>query len=1238
MNTTTIFKGETEVFLVESEQALSKEQTARIEWMLSAKEQAASSVPGLFAGPRKELVSPWSTNAAEIAKNIGVNGIIRIERFQQIDEKAAEKIDPMTEAVYRGLTTTSLVVDREPEKSFAVTDIARFNEEAGLALSGEEIEYLQQTSRTLGRPLTDSELFGFAQVNSEHCRHKIFNGTFVIDGKQQQKSLFGMIKETSAASGDNIVSAYKDNVAFLKGPRISQFAPKDPSKPSFFELQDIDSVLSVKAETHNFPTTVEPFSGASTGSGGEIRDRMAGGKGSIPLIGAAVYMTAYPRLEGSTATQYQNRHAARRWKYQTPAQILIKASNGASDFGNKFGQPLIVGSLLTYEGDTGRGLSAYDRCIMLAGGVGYANEKHAIKEHAKKGDKIVLLGGDNYRIGMAGGSVSSVGGGQYSQDLELSAVQRANAEMQKRVYNVIRGLIELGENPIKLVHDHGAGGHMNCLTELVEPAGGRICIAALPIGDKTLSVREIISNESQERMGLVVSPAALPLVEAICERERSPFYVIGEIDGSGAIVFEDKDGSKPVDLPLEILLGSSPKFIIEDESVEVNRKPVSFEPNSGEELVKILRDVLSLEGVACKDWLTNKVDRSVTGRIAAQQCVGPLHLPLGNVGIVALDYSSERGIATALGHAPAPGLIDARAGSVLSLAEALTNLIWAPLKNGLNTVALSANWMWPAKQKGEDARLYRAVEALSDAAKAIGVPVPTGKDSLSMTQRYDNGVQVNAPGTVIITAVGEVEDFRKCVTPDLKPVAESVLLYADLSSLSSTPLGGSALSQVLCELGNETPTVADIKLFKKGLEAIQRLIKEEKILAGHDVSAGGVISALCEMAFAGDVGIRINVEGIPNPGHFLFCEKPAVILQVSDKEKRAASDIFRKAGIEVRELGKPQGTPSIDVAAGALSFSQSVAELRKVWFKPSMLLDSMQTKNNKAAERYENLGRYPLSYVFPKGFTGEASDHGVDFERGKLSGIKAAIIREKGTNGDREMAFSMFAAGFDVKDVTVSDLMAGRENLEDISFIVFPGGFSNSDVLGAGKGWAGALRYNETAYRAVRRFMERKDTLSLGVCNGCQLMTALDMVYPEHSNKVEMRQNRSCKFESTFVNVEVQPTKSVLLKDLVGCRLGIWIAHGEGRFHLPEGESAYDIALKYPTDAYPACPNGADFNAAGIVSADGRHLAMMPHLERSFMPWQWPYYISEDARKAHEVTPWAIAFASAFNWVRAAKG
>lgn len=1228
---TLFFQNDAEVFFVSSTRALGRADIEKLGWLLLARPLTEQSIPGRFIGPRKEMVTPWSTNATEIMANVGVTGIVRAEVFRPADSGGSH--DPMLEALYDGLNADSLTVEEVPEPILYIKDLRRYNDEAGLALSESEIIYLEESAQELGRDLTDSEVFGFAQINSEHCRHKIFNGDFIVDGQKKDASLFSLIKETSKQSGKNIVSAYKDNVAFINGPELVQFAPEREDGSGMFALSRLRSVLSLKAETHNFPTTVEPFNGASTGSGGEIRDRMAGGRGSLPLVGTAVYMTAYPREGSQLNAQWEEKIAPRQWKYQTPAQILIKASNGASDFGNKFGQPLIAGSLLTFEGRANNHLYGYDRTVMLAGGVGYANEAHAAKGLPEPGDVVVVLGGDNYRIGMAGGSVSSVATGEYGEAIELSAVQRANPEMQKRVYNVVRTLAESSANPIRLIHDHGAGGHINCLTELLEPAGGRVMIKELPVGDPTLSVREILCNESQERMGLLVKKEALGLLREIARRERAPLYVVGEITGDQRLVFDCGDGQKPVDVPLEFLLGSSPKTTISADTEKVVGGKALPLPQNGVQLLSALTSMLSLEGVACKDWLTNKVDRSVTGRIALQQCTGPLQLPLNNVGVVALDYVGHSGIATSLGHAPIPGLSDAAAGAVLSVAEALTNLVWAPLKDGLESVVLSANWMWPAKQSGEDARLYQAVEALSQFAIKLGIAVPTGKDSLSMTMKYRDGSEVRAPGTVVVSAMAECCDIRRAVTPVLRERSGAKLLYLNLSGLKSNPLGGSSYAQTLAEVTGDVPTVTNVEQFKQAFGLLQALVKKHEIIAGHDVSSGGLLGALCEMAFAGDIGLKISLPETADAAAFLVGEKPGVVIQVQESARVRAD--FAAIGIEALELGEAGGSDFV-LDAGKLSFACPVSELLKVWFKPSYLLDRHQTEPALAASRFEHCTSNRLQFLFDPGFSGRTKDYGINLRRQTKSPVSAAIIREKGTNGDREMAYSLFAAGFNVKDITVFDLVTGREALNDVNFIVFPGGFSNSDVLGSARGWAGALRYNERAIAALENFYSRPDTLSLGVCNGCQLMVALDLIAPQHSRKMEMRRNKSHKFESTFVSVDVCDTNSILLKPLIGSKLGIWVAHGEGQFYLPEGEDAYAIALKFSGSYYPANPNGSLYDAAGVASADGRHLAMMPHLERSIFPWQWPYY-PEERRESDEVTPWMLAFAAARDWITAAR-
>ena len=1196
------------------------------------------SIDGFFVGPRREMITPWSTNAVEITQNMSLHGISRIEEYFPVSSKDADH-DPMLQRMYDGLNQDVFTVNHEPEPIKHVENLEEYNEQEGLALSPEEIEYLHNVEKQVGRPLTDSEIFGFAQINSEHCRHKIFGGTFIIDGQEMESSLFQMIKKTTKENPNKILSAYKDNVAFSQGPVVEQFAPKDQSTSDFFQVKDIESVISLKAETHNFPTTVEPFNGAATGTGGEIRDRMGGGVGSWPIAGTAVYMTAYPRLDDSTTSingdvkrDWENVLPERKWLYQTPEQILIKASNGASDFGNKFGQPLICGSVLTFEHKEKEEKYAYDKVIMLAGGVGYGTKRDCLKKEPQKGNKVVVVGGDNYRIGLGGGSVSSVDTGRYSNGIELNAVQRANPEMQKRAYNLVRALCEEDVNPVVSIHDHGSAGHLNCLSELVEECGGEIDMSKLPIGDKTLSAKEIIANESQERMGLLIDEKHIEHVRRIAERERAPLYVVGETTGDAHFSFVQADGVKPFDLDVAQMFGHSPKTIMRDETVERTYEDVAYSEANLDEYVS---RVLQLEAVACKDWLTNKVDRSVTGKIARQQCQGQIQLPLSDCGVVALDYRGHKGIATALGHAPQAGLASPEAGSVLSVAEALTNLVWAPMADGMKSISLSANWMWPCRsQKGEDARLYTAVQALSDFCCDLHINVPTGKDSLSLSQQYPNGEKIISPGTVIVSAGGEVDDIRKVVSPVLVNDKNSSLYHIDFS-FDEQHLGGSAFAQSLGKVGSDVPTVKDADYFADCFNAVQEMIKKGWIMAGHDISAGGLITTLLEMCFANtEGGMRINLHDIQGDDMVkaLMAENPGVVVQISDKHKDEFKKLMEEAGISYAKIGYPvPGERTIVVKKGDYEHIFDIDALRDEWYKTSWLLDKKQSMNGCADERFHNYKNQPVEMHFNDHFAGTLQSYGISADRRTPSGVKAAIIREKGTNGEREMAYSLYLAGFDVKDVMMTDLITGRETLEDVNMIVFCGGFSNSDVLGSAKGWAGAFLFNPKAKEALDKFYAREDTLSLGICNGCQLMVELGLINPEHTNRAKMLHNTSHKFESTFLSLQIPENNSVMLSSLSGNKLGIWVAHGEGKFSLLEEESKYNVVAKYNYAAYPGNPNGSDYNVAGICSKDGRHLAMMPHLERAIFPWQNAWYPLD--RRADEVTPWIEAFVNARKWV-----
>ena len=1209
------------VFAVQTENEISAQDISKLNWLFAdANKIEKSALTDFFVGPRAAMITPWSTNAVEITQNMGVSGIIRIEEFFYAAEDFID-FDPMLSQKYSELNQDIYDIHIQPEPILEIDDIAAYNKSEGLALSTEEEAYLNNLAAKLGRKLTDSEIFAFSQANSDHCRHKIFNGTFVIDGVEKETSLFKLIKKTSQENPNDIVSAYKDNVAFVKGPRVEQFAPKTGDKPDFYQITEFDSVISLKAETHNFPTTVEPFNGAATGAGGEIRDRLAGGQGSLPLAGTAVYMTSYSRLEENRP--WENGVSERKWLYQTPMDILIKASNGASDFGNKFGQPLITGSVLTFEHEhfdklsvTGRKLG-YDKVIMQAGGIGYGKLDQAIKHKPQEGDKIVILGGENYRIGMGGAAVSSADTGAFGSGIELNAIQRSNPEMQKRAANAIRALVESDNNPIVSIHDHGAGGHLNCLSELVEETGGLIDLDKLPVGDPTLSAKEIIGNESQERMGLVIGQKDIDTLQRIADRERSPMYQVGDVTGDHRFTFESKTtGLKPMDYALEDFFGSSPKTIMNDKTINYNYSNLEYDVKN---INTYLEQVLQLEAVACKDWLTNKVDRCVGGKVAKQQTAGPLQLPLNNVGVMALDYKGIEGVATSIGHSPIASLIDPVAGTRTAIAESLSNIIWAPIKDGLQGISLSANWMWACKNEGEDARLYAAVEACSNFAIELGINIPTGKDSLSMKQKYPND-EVIAPGTVIISAGGNCTDIRKVVEPVLQKDGGSIY-YINLSQ-DEFKLGGSSFAQTLNAIGNEAPTIKEAKFFKKAFNTIQELILENQILAGHDIGSGGLITTLLEMCFADvNLGAKIDFSVFEEKDiiKYLFAENIGIVFQAKDNATIEAK--LNANGVSFYKLGNTTTEATLDFGPCKLD----IVKYRDIWFKTSFLLDQKQSKNGMAQERFDNYKNQPLQYAFPTHFTGKSPE--IDSSKPRP---KAAIIREKGSNSEREMANAMYLAGFDVKDIHMTDLISGRENLEDIQFIGAVGGFSNSDVLGSAKGWAGAFLYNEKAKTALDNFFKREDTLSVGICNGCQLFVELELIHSEHEKMPKMSYNDSNKHESIFTSVTVQENKSVMLSSLAGATLGVWVSHGEGKFELPLGEERYNIVGKYAYEGYPANPNGSHYDVAMLCDVTGRHLVTMPHIERSTYQWNWAHYPKD---RNDEVSPWHEAFVNARKWI-----
>ncbi|MDR0398026.1 MAG: phosphoribosylformylglycinamidine synthase [Candidatus Nomurabacteria bacterium] len=1208
------------VYVVISTAELAESAVRRLEeyFLSSALLQEPGGINGPFVGPRTSMETPWSTNAVAA---IGDPNIVRIEKYEQY---GGGSYDPMLQEVLTGLSAEAFL-SRSPATMFReVDDITAFNQTEGLALSTQEISYLHQVAQSYGRHLTDCEIFLFAQINSEHCRHKIFNGEFIIDGTEKSLSLFQLIKSTYPYHGFNgVASAYVDNSAAFGLDRIFILQ----SNAGILQPANSRIYTTGKVESHNHPTGVSASAGAGTGTGGEIRDRMGTGRGSWPLAGGAAYFVPELRLYGDTGSNMP----ARSWLYQDPIKILIRASNGASDYGNKIGQPLINGSVLPFEHRIGNLKYGFDKPIMLASGFGCVKHDNLEKREPEKGMIIVLLGGKNYRIGVGGGSSSSVNLGAHNRQIELNSVQRPDPEMQRLVMKVIDSFARFANyNPIQSVHDHGAGGHGNCFAELVGKAGGEIWLDALPLGDNSLIYKEIIGNESQERMGILIEHNDWGLVKQVAAREKCPAYVVGRITGSGRFVFKNRiTGETPFDMAVEDLIGNPPKTIMGDTTIEPEGI-LPLEINQRRNLHEYLEAVLRRGEVSSKSYLTSKVDRSVSGLVTQQQCVGQLQVPVADYGLSKKDYIGHSGIAMSQGSAPVPSLINVTGGVRLALAEALTNIIFSG--GQLSNVSLSANWMWPCRNPGEDARLYAAVEALSEAVKLLGISVITGKDSLSMTQKYPDGDKVIAPGTVIISAFANIEDVRRAVTPELKlNEPNSKLILIDMSD-GELQLGGSSFALSLNQLGDAAPQIS-LDSFKRCYAAVNQLIRDGLILAGHDVSDGGLITTLLEMCFAAGNKVSIKADDDTdrwntNVIHRVFAQNPGLVLQV----KPEAMEYLQSKNVSFMVLGSilPDEYGTIDL----FDTRFNVEHFYALWSETSLRLECHQTNADSISLMRKNLGRQPLGFSIPKGFTGSYDDLDIRPLRDVRSGIVAAVIRDEGTNGELEMQNALRLAGFDVIDVTMTDLISGRETLDGVRVIVFAGGFSNSDVLGSATGWAGKFKFNENAKEALDNFLARTDTLCLGICNGCQLMVKLGII---DGPKLALKANNSGRFESAFVNVDIpEDTNSIWLKRLAGSRLGVWVAHGEGRFVFDADVSGsprdLGIALRYSYTSYPANPNGSDYSTAGISSRDGRFLAMMPHPERCIYPVNWPFYPAE--RRYNDVTPWLMLFTSAFEWCR----
>jgi phosphoribosylformylglycinamidine synthase len=1272
-------------FLVDSARPLTGDELDKLKWLLTETfepdlfdEQSKLNEPVMEVGPRLAIVTPNSTNAVSICSACGLDSIKRIEqtrRFsiqmannaalskEQIDKIYAIIHDRMTEMPYSAPPATfEQDIKPEPVKLISLLEngigvLKEANEKLGLALDKQMMEYVFGHYSKIGRNPTDVELFMFGQLNSEHCRHHLFNGNFVIDGKKYKQSLFDLVKSTTKANQGNITVAYKDNAAVTIGKTIKMFYPSNPVNPSLFIAKPVSISDTFKVETHNHPTTVSAHPGAGTGLGGNIRDIQGVGKGGTVLGALAIYNVANLLISGYELP-WEKEYAPHPSRFQTPLEIIIEASNGASDYGNKFGVPLTTGSCTSLELINASGDHyGWKKTCMVAGNWGVINANHAHKDDLKKGYLIVQIGGDRYPIGLGGGSGSSKDAGGQEADLDFDSVQRANPEMENRNESVIRACAELGnKSPIVSMTDLGAGGECVALPELVNPYGAKYDLRNIPCGDKTMSVLVYWCNESQESMVMIIKKQSQEILEQICKRNRCPMYIIGAVSDDGKLLLTDKEAPEnapreqkaPIDLDMEFLLANLPEMKIECQSK--SRKLKSLKLPKQLSVEDALQRVLRLLKVGSKHFLTRKVDRSVGGLSTRQQTVGPLQLTIADCAVTARSFFETTGIATAIGEQPVKGLVETQAGGRMSLAEALTNLVWAPIED-FESINFSATWQWPCKQPGEDERLYSTVQATTKLCKDLGLRIPVGKDSVSMTAwttLKGKKHPIKSPGSVQIVSFAPCSDITKVVTPDIKKPGESVLIMLDLSG-GHKRLGGSALAQVYEQLGNETPDVHSPKLLKNGFEAVQKLIKDDLVLSGHDVSEGGLVTCLLEMAFSGNCGLDIDISRDAQPYvSTLFAEELSLVLEVPEEKIKEVEKSLKKFGFKFEKnafvLGKATKEQNIIIKhKNKEVLAADMKKLRDIWQETSFELDKLQANPDSVeAERKVNYNRKGLNF----NLTFEPAPTPKQNLNSKNK-PKIAILREAGTNGAREMAGAFYNAGFETWDVTMADIAEGRISLKDFRGVAFCGGFSFADTLDAGKGWAGVIRFNDKIQTEFDAFIERNDTFSLGVCNGCQVMALLGWI-PwrgiELSHQPRFVKNESGIFESRFVTVKIEAGPSIFLQGMEGSRLGIWVAHGEGRCLWPDEKIFEQVIKNEPglapirfvdddgkqTEAYPFNPNGSQLGITALSSRDGRHMVLMPHPERLFKLWQWPYL--PENWKSLKASPWLKMFQNARAW------
>ncbi|MGB9715147.1 MAG: phosphoribosylformylglycinamidine synthase [Thermodesulfovibrionales bacterium] len=1256
-------------------------------------------------GPRMNFTTAWSTNAVSICHACGLKKITRIERSRRykliippsppLEKRAMGAFlefihDRMTECQYpEPLTTFETGIKPEPvfivpliEKG--IEALRNINIEMGLSLDEWDINfYYNLFVKDMNRNPTNVECFDLGQSNSEHSRHWFFKGKLIIDGKEMPYTLMEIIKEPLLTNPSNSIIAFKDNSSAIKGYEIQTIIPERTDSPSCFREKRPTYHIIFTAETHNFPTGVAPFPGAETGTGGRIRDVHATGRGSLVMAGTAAYCVGNLQIPGyhlpweETYFKYPQNLA-------TPLQIEIEASNGASDYGNKFGEPIIQGFTRSF----GMRLPSGERIewvkpVMFTGGIGQIDKRHIEKGEPRKGLLVVKIGGPAYRIGIGGGAASSMIQGENVEELDFSAVQRGDAEMEQKLNRVIRACVEMGdENPIISIHDQGAGGNSNVIKEIIYPAGAKIEIRNIIVGDNTLSVLEIWGAEYQENDAILIEPDRISLFQDICKREKVPCSIIGEITGDGYIVVYDRvDGSTPVFLDLSKILGKMPQKTFHIQSVKPILKP--FRLPEDITVRGALERVLRLISVGSKRFLTNKVDRSVTGLIAQQQCIGPLQLTLSDVAVVSQSHFGTTGAAISIGEQPIKGLVNPEAMARMSVGEAITNIMWAKISS-LEDIKCSGNWMWAAKLPGEGAKIYEAAIALRDILIELGIAIDGGKDSLSMAAMVADSTGkteiVKAPGMIVISAYAPCPDITKVVTPDIKRPGESKILYVDLG-MGRYRMGGSALAQVFNQIGDESPDLEEPLLLKNTFKAVQHLIDKDLILSGHDRSDGGLITTLLEMAFGGNCGMEINLKEEKDIEKYsasdnqhtvlplLFSEELGIVLEYLPENEDEIISVFKNLSVPYQIIGKSLIEKRIKISFNTNYEIRTVLDedmriLRDLWEETSYQLERLQADpacvDEERGINFDRKGpQYKLTFI-PQNTSSSfinpptpplAKGGKGGFKKGAKDGLsdakpKVAVIREEGSNGDREMASAFYKAGFEVWDVTMTDLLEGRTDLDNFRGIAFVGGFSYADVLDSAKGWAGVIRFNKKLHEQFQRFYERSDTFSLGVCNGCQLMALLGWIpwkgIPEEFQP-RFIQNRSSRFESRFVTVNILSSPSIMLKEMEGSTLGIWIAHGEGKVFFPK-KDIMDEVLKRGlapirfvdddgviTERYPFNPNGSPLGITAMCSPDGRHLAMMPHPERTFLKWQWPY-MPEDWKRDLDISPWFKMFQNARRW------